>query len=627
MTAASANRPTAEIPNDPIVNISCYKFVPLDDLAGRRDTIRARAAELDLRGTVLLSREGINLFVAGTRSMIDQFVNFLRADPLLSDLQPKESLNQYKPFSRLLVKIKREIIAFGVQSVDPVRRTSPKLPAKELKQWLDEGRVIHLLDVRNTYESDLGTFDGAIRMPLDHFRDFPQAVARLPESLKQQPVVMFCTGGIRCEKAGPYLEQAGFSQVYQLDGGILKYFEEVGGDHYDGECFVFDQRVAVDPALRETTTTQCYVCQQVVTPEDQQSERYVPGRSCPACYRDEAQRMADRLAERHRQVRQLTAVLPGSQPWFNRRPLNVPERFAGRPLLDFLDEWHPQVGRPEWLRRIQEGLIVPGKSTGRSRRRRAITEPIPLSPDRIVREGERFEHLQPESTEPDVNGDIRFLYEDDDYIVISKPAPLPMHACGRFHRNTLRHFINAMYSPERPHMVHRLDANTSGVLLMCRRQRIARLIQPQFENRTVSKVYLARVHGHPVADHFLCQAPLGREAEHGGVREPGHWEDDTIGNHSREAMTQLTVIARSADGTSLIEARPITGRTNQIRAHLWSCGFPICGDPAYLPDGQLGVNRTLHPDEPPMHLHAASIRFRDSSGNDRRFETPLPDWY
>ncbi len=194
---------------------------------------------------------------------------------------------------------------------------------------------MHLLDTRNDYEYGIGTFDNAIKLGIDHFREFPEAIAKLPEELRDEPIVMFCTGGIRCEKAGPFMEMAGFRNVYQLDGGILKYFEEVGGAHYHGECFVFDQRVAVDPALKETPTTQCYVCQAVVTSEQQQMPQYAAGKSCPACYRDDAQQMADTIAMRQQQIRAVTTPLPGSTPWLNRRPLNVPQRCAGHDIAGF----------------------------------------------------------------------------------------------------------------------------------------------------------------------------------------------------------------------------------------------------------------------------------------------------
>lgn len=605
---------------EPIVNISCYKFVLLENLASLRDSIRAEANRLSLRGTVLLSHEGINLFVAGPRPQLAQFVAFLRSDSRLKDLEPKESENTYQPFNRMLVKIKKEIIAFGINSVDPIQRTSPKLKAAQLKQWLDEGRKVHLLDVRNDYEYDLGTFDNAIKMGLDHFREFPEAVARLPEDMKHEPVVMFCTGGIRCEKAGPFMEQAGFEQIYQLDGGILKYFEEVGGNHYHGECFVFDQRVAVDPGLRETATTQCYICQAVVTAEDQKSPQYVPGISCPACYLSEQEKMELQLQHRELQMLRATTPLPGSQEYFNNRPLNIPERFDGFSLIDCLDSWHPQVGREEWLKRIQNCQIVPSQAHSRRlRRRKTVEVALPLDPARPVRAGERFDHLLPGTIEPDVSGAVEFLHEDDQLIVLNKPAPLPMHPSGRYCRNTLRHFLNVIYYPERPHMVHRLDANTTGVVLLCRRKSIARQIQPLFEQRQVSKWYLARVHGHPAEDSFACDAAIGRLPDEGGLRSV----DDETGD---AALTEFTVLRRLPDGTSLIEARPLTGRTNQIRAHLWQLGFPIVGDPAWLPDRQQGENRTLKIDEPPMCLHALRISLKVPERGIMTFEAQPPAW-
>jgi UPF0176 protein len=265
------------------INISVYKFTPLDGLPELKEKLKALADAGALRGTILISPEGINLFVAGTRESVDTLLATLRTLPGLADLAPKESLSDEQPFNRMLVKIKKEIIAFGVPGIDPARHPTRKLPAATLKQWLDEGRPVTLLDTRNDYEIRLGTFRGAVRAGIENFRDFPAAVEKLPPELKQQPVVMFCTGGIRCEKAGPFMEQAGFKDVHQLDGGILKYFEECGGAHYEGECFVFDKRVGVDPALQETNTVMCFACQMPLTEAEQRDPRYVPDVSCPYC--------------------------------------------------------------------------------------------------------------------------------------------------------------------------------------------------------------------------------------------------------------------------------------------------------------------------------------------------------
>lgn len=610
----------ATIPSGAFVNIAAYKFVELDELERRRREFRAVVEEHQLRGTVLLSPEGINLFIAGRRSGIDGLLDFLELDPAFADLPVKESFSENQPFSRMLIKIKPEIIAFGVDGVNPIHRTSPKLPATELKKWLDEGRPVHLLDTRNDYEVEVGTFQNAIPASVDNFRDFPDAVGRLPEEMKDEPIVMFCTGGIRCEKAGPYMEQAGFRKVYQLDGGILKYFEECGGAHYDGDCFVFDQRVAVDPQLKETQHSQCFVCQAVVSPEDQQEPTYVAGESCPLCYTEPDQQMASVLAERNARLKELVTPLPGSQPYFNKRPLNVPGRFDGYTLLDFLSAWHPQVPREDWLQKINDSAIVPGQRYGRKKRRaKSPVEAVPLSPDRVVRGGERFENLQPGTVEPDVNADIQIIFEDEQFIVVNKPAPLPLHAAGRFSRNTVQYILLQLYAPEAPLNAHRLDANTSGVLVLCRKRSVARVVQPQFEQRTVEKTYVARVIGQPVNDEFVCEAAIASVPGEQGVRRI----DD---EHGLAASTAFRVIDRLEDGTSLVEARPLTGRTNQIRLHLWHLGYPIVGDPAYLPDGQVGSNSSLKLGSSPMCLHALKIQLHDVDGGMRQFETPLPAW-
>lgn len=236
----------------PIVNIAAYRFAELENLAKLRTELLELCLQADLRGTVLLSPEGINVFAAGTRAGIDQLLTRLRQIPGLAELEIKESFSHERPFKRMRIKIKPEIIVFGIDGIAPQRYTSRRLAPQELKRWLDEGRPVTLLDTRNNFEYETGTFQNAIRIGIEDFRNFPAAVSRLPDDLKQQPVVTFCTGGIRCEKATPYLEREGFQDVYQLDGGILKYFEECGGAHYQGTCFVFDERVALDASLQAT---------------------------------------------------------------------------------------------------------------------------------------------------------------------------------------------------------------------------------------------------------------------------------------------------------------------------------------------------------------------------------------
>ncbi|MDP9291611.1 MAG: rhodanese-like domain-containing protein [Verrucomicrobiota bacterium] len=269
-------------------NIAGYKFTPLDNLPAMRERLLHLCRENGLKGTILLSAEGINLCVSGAAGQVEMLLAELRTHPGLDDLAVKESASAEQPFNRMLVKIKKEIIAFGVDGIDPARRPAPKLSARRLEQWLDEGHPVTLLDARNDYEVRMGTFRNAVPAGIGQFRDFPEAVRRLPTEWKDRPLVMFCTGGIRCEKAGPYMEREGFQKVFQLDGGILKYFEECGGAHYEGECFVFDRRVGVDRELRETHSVMCFKCQMPLTKEEQRDPHYVPDKTCPHCCGHEA---------------------------------------------------------------------------------------------------------------------------------------------------------------------------------------------------------------------------------------------------------------------------------------------------------------------------------------------------
>ncbi len=272
-----------------VLNAAAYQFAELTGLPELRARLKEECHAKELKGSILLSPEGINLFIAGESSAVESLLVMIRSIPGLETLQAKFSESDEQPFNRMLVKIKQEIIAFGVEGINPARHTSPRLPAKELKRWLDEGRPVTLLDTRNTYEVKLGTFAGALTLPIRHFRKFPAAVDVLPDGLKDIPVVSFCTGGIRCEKAAPYLERAGFLEVYQLEGGILKYFEECGGAHWVGECFVFDKRVGIDPSLRETGSQLCFACQEPLTAEEVRDPRYVYEVSCPHCYEEDGE--------------------------------------------------------------------------------------------------------------------------------------------------------------------------------------------------------------------------------------------------------------------------------------------------------------------------------------------------
>jgi len=590
-----------------VTNISTYRFAALTNLKDLREDLITACKQWELKGTILLSPEGINLFVAGAAESIELLLGKLRLIPGLEGLEPKVSISETQPFNRMLVRLKKEIIAFGVEAVRPGNYTSPKLPAKELKRWLDEGRPITLLDTRNDYEVKLGTFKGAVIPGISKFREFPNAVRELPQELKDQPVVMFCTGGIRCEKAGPFMELEGFKQIYQLDGGILKYFEECGGDHYEGECFVFDQRVGVDPGLRESDYAVCFACQTPLDVVDQEDPRFVHGVSCPSCFVSEPERMAERIAARHAALVRVSTPLPGSVPAENRRPVNIPAAHDGWHLLDALVAIFPQISRGEWEARCEAGRFVNYGGVVRAK-------------DHIVRGGERVVQIFPPDVEPPVSADIRILHEDEAILLVHKPAPLPMHASGRFHRNTLQALLNEVYAPKYPRPVHRLDANTTGLVLFARTRHFSRVLQQQFIEGTVDKRYLVRSLGHPAEDVFFSEAPISAEPEALGTRGI----DEENGLFSR---TDFRVMERCADGTSLLEVKLGTGRTNQIRVHLWQLGHPVVGDQAYLPGRQIGSTQTLTPGDPPLQLHAWKLSFvNPASGERMDFETARPDW-
>ena len=230
-----------------ILNISAYKFVPLPDAPALRDTLLARALAWQLKGTVLLAFEGINLFLAGPAESVRGFVSQLQADERFADVAPKESWSATQPFKKMLVKVKNEIIRMDHPAIIPAAGRAPAVSTATLRRWLeagvdDEGRAVVTLDTRNDFEVDHGTFDGAIDWRITKFTEFPQALLDHKAELEDKTVVSFCTGGIRCEKAAILMREAGLQHVFQLEGGILKYFEETDGAYYHGSCFVFDER-------------------------------------------------------------------------------------------------------------------------------------------------------------------------------------------------------------------------------------------------------------------------------------------------------------------------------------------------------------------------------------------------
>ncbi len=239
-----------------VLNISAYLFVALPDAANLVAPLRQRAEQLQLKGTVLLAEEGINLFLAGSANAVRAWLTDLRADARFASLQAKESWSDAQPFKRLKVKAKREIIRMDHPTIRPANGRAPALPAATLKRWLDQGhdddgRPLKLLDTRNAFEVNAGAFEGALDWSISKFTEFPAALAQHAAELQGHTVVSYCTGGIRCEKAAILMQaQLPGVPVFQLEGGILKYFEEVGGAHYRGTCFVFDERDQLQPDLQ-----------------------------------------------------------------------------------------------------------------------------------------------------------------------------------------------------------------------------------------------------------------------------------------------------------------------------------------------------------------------------------------
>lgn len=266
-----------------VTNIAGYRFIDLpdrDDLLGPFTQV---CDDLDLRGTVLLSPNGINFFIAGSQKAIDSYLEFIERDERFREIPLKTSYTTYQPFNRMHVKRKKEIISLGLDHIRPHNKSGERIMPTDFKKMLDAGEDVVVLDTRNDYETRVGAFDSSVDLGIANFRHFPAAIDQLPEEMKSKTVVMYCTGGIRCEKASVVLMEAGFEDVRQLEGGILGYFAEVGGEHWHGDCFVFDQRVAVDPELNETDVTMCFRCWQSLSQAEQQSEDYEIGVSCPYC--------------------------------------------------------------------------------------------------------------------------------------------------------------------------------------------------------------------------------------------------------------------------------------------------------------------------------------------------------
>lgn len=283
------------------LNISMYRFVALPDYVELRQKWKQECHALGIRGTILLSPEGTNIMLVGLPEAIRLFVSYLQDDPRLSDIEPKESWTDYLPFNKMRIKLKHEIITYR-QSDDmaPLQRErAPSVKPSELDEWIergydDQGRDVVIVDTRNNYEVEFGTFKQADWFDIRKFSDFPAKMKTRQGQYQDKTIVTFCTGGIRCEKAAIHLNEMGFNAV-QLEGGILKYFEETGGKHWEGDCFVFDQRVAVNKSLEDAESVLCRACGAQVDKEGKLSLKFKEGVCCPHCYEENApQRIKDR---------------------------------------------------------------------------------------------------------------------------------------------------------------------------------------------------------------------------------------------------------------------------------------------------------------------------------------------
>ena len=281
-----------------------YHFVPLANFAVKRAPLQALMLKLNIRGTILLSHEGINGTVAGGESAIESLLDWLKKDKRLAKIKWQVSFDKQMPFYRTKVKLKKEIVTLGQPDTDPLKAVGSYVKPEDWNALIEDPDVI-LVDTRNNYEVEIGTFKNALNPKTTTFREFPAYVEQTLEPSKNKKVAMFCTGGIRCEKSTAYLKARGFTEVYHLEGGILKYLAEVpeAESLWQGECFVFDNRVSVNHQLESGDYAQCHACRMPITKQDAMSHDYQPGISCPHCIHNQSERQKSRFQEREKQVR------------------------------------------------------------------------------------------------------------------------------------------------------------------------------------------------------------------------------------------------------------------------------------------------------------------------------------
>jgi UPF0176 protein len=287
----------------PIVVCALYKFVTLNDFERKRQPLLDFLSEREIRGTLLLAVEGINGTVAGSRKAIDEMLAFLKSDERLAELSYKESYDETNPFYRTKVRLKKEIVTLGIEGIDPLKSVGTYVEPEDWNELISDPETV-LIDTRNDYEIGIGTFKNAINPKTETFRDFPNYVEKNLDASKHRKVAMFCTGGIRCEKSTAYLKELGFEDVFHLKGGILKYLEDVPAENsmWEGECFVFDNRVAVGHDLEKGDYDQCHACRMPITEEEKQSDLYEKGISCLHCYDKYSTDRKERFKERERQI-------------------------------------------------------------------------------------------------------------------------------------------------------------------------------------------------------------------------------------------------------------------------------------------------------------------------------------
>ncbi len=287
----------------PYVVCALYKFVSLPDYEQLRQPLLDFMLEQDVKGTLLLASEGINGTVAGSREAIDALLAYLRQDPRLKDLSWKESFDTIEPFYRTKVKLKKEIVTMGVEGIDPLRVVGTYVKPQDWNALISDPDVV-LVDTRNDYEVEIGTFRGALNPNTTTFREFPDYVKQNLDPQKHKKVAMFCTGGIRCEKSTAYLKEQGFDQVFHLEGGILQYLQDVPPEQsmWEGECFVFDNRVTVNHLLEKGHFDQCHACRRPISEEDKQSPYFTPGVSCHHCYNEHDPEQIARYQQREKQM-------------------------------------------------------------------------------------------------------------------------------------------------------------------------------------------------------------------------------------------------------------------------------------------------------------------------------------